>query len=386
MADNNFSFDYDFIVSGAGAAGRSFVYQLLQSSLRDSRILLIDRDVKNKDDRTWSFWEDKPGLFDEIVHHRWQKLWFHSDGFSREMDISPFEYKMILSSDFYRFTDAVFSNCSNVTSLYTEIQQIKNIPDGVRAKTSAGTFTARWCINSTGYPKIDKSSSYYLDQHFRGWFIRSNKAIFDPGQATLMDFRTPQADEFRFHYVLPTSTTEALVELAIFSNCHQNADGYDKIIKAYLEEHWPHLDDYTIVRTEQGNIPMTDHRFRLHEGHIVNLGQVGGDTRASTGYTFLYIHRRVEDIINALLQKNDPRREPSFRKKRHHLYDSAMLNVLQKQTYPGDQLFSRLFQRNPPHRLLRFLNRESSILEELRLGATAPTWVFMRAVAESISR
>jgi len=379
--------EYDYIITGAGLAGLSLVVHMLRSkTLQNRSILILDPDEKKQNDRTWSFWEDKPGLFDEIVHHRWDKLWFHSDGFSREMNIAPFEYKMIFSSDFYRFTDDAFSGRSNVVPLNTEIQQIDNTAEGVAVKTSAGTFTARWCINSTGHPKIDKSSVYYLDQHFRGWFIRSEKAVFDPGKATLMDFRTPQADEFRFHYVLPTSPTEALVELAIFSNCHQDAAGYDQIIKSYLEEHWPQLDNYTIVRTEQGNIPMTDHRFMLHDGHIINLGQVGGDTRASTGYTFLYIHRRIENIIKALTQKNDPRLEPSFSKKRHHLYDSAMLNVLQKQTYPGDRLFSRLFQRNPPRRLLRFLNGETSILEEIRVGATAPTWVFMRAVAESLSR
>jgi lycopene beta-cyclase len=386
MTNRNSQFDYDFIVTGAGAAGRSFVYQLLQSSLRDCRVLLIDREVKDKDDRTWSFWEDTPGLFDEIVHHRWHKLWFHSDNFSREMDISPFEYKMILAADFYRFTDQAFNDSPKVEQLQASVQQIRNLTEGVSVKTSVGDFTAKWCVNSTGRPEIDKNKAYYLDQHFRGWFIQTQHKVFDPQEATLMDFRTPQSGEFRFHYVLPTSETEALVELAIFSNQHLQADGYDRIIKNYLDEYWPQLGNYTIVRAEQGNIPMTDHQFLPHEGHTIHLGQIGGDTRASTGYTFLYIHRRIENIIAALSRNDDPRLEPSFRKKRHQLYDSAMLHVLQKQTYPGDQLFSRLFQHNPPLRLLRFLNGESSILEELRLGATAPTLVFMRAVLESLRR
>jgi lycopene beta-cyclase len=386
MIASHAKFDYDFIVTGAGAAGRSFVYQLLQSPLRASRILLIDREIKDKDDRTWSFWEDTPGLFDEIVHHRWSKLCFHSDSFSREMDIAPFEYKMILAADFYRFTGQAFSASANVQQLNASVQHIQNTPQGVTVTTSAGSFTAAWCINSTGRPKIDKDKVNYLDQHFRGWFIQTERPVFDPHEATLMDFRTPQAGEFRFHYVLPTSETEALVELAIFSNDHLQADGYDRVIKKYLNEHWPHLGNYTIVRTEQGNIPMTDHPFLPHEGHIIHLGQIGGDTRASTGYTFLYIHRRIEKIIAALTRNNDPRLERSFSKKRHNLYDSAMLHVLQHQTYPGDQLFSRLFRLNPPQRLLRFLNGESNILEEIRLGATAPTLVFMRAVAATISR
>lgn len=40
--------EYDYIIAGGGAAGLSLAYQLVQSSLRDRRILIIDRDEKEK--------------------------------------------------------------------------------------------------------------------------------------------------------------------------------------------------------------------------------------------------------------------------------------------------------------------------------------------------
>ncbi|PSR14435.1 MAG: lycopene cyclase [Bacteroidetes bacterium] len=375
---------YDFIVTGAGAAGRSFVYHLLQSPLRDSKILLLDREQKTADDRTWSFWEETPGPFQEIVHHQWPQLQFYADGFARDLDIAPFTYKMILAADYYRFTDQAFAAFPNVHQLTTNINAIQNTPTGVRVATDAGTFTAPWCINSTGHPAIDKSQVNYLDQHFRGWFIQTEQPVFDPQRAVMMDFRTPQEGEFRFLYVLPTSPTEALVEVAIFSNAHLSAAGYDTIISSYLRDHWPHLGPFSVVRTEAGNIPMTDYPFPPHDGQIINVGLVGGDTRAATGYTFIYIHQRMQRIVAALLENGDPRLRTTLQQKRHRLYDSTMLRVLAKDLYPGDQLFRRLFQKNPPARLLRFLNGDSTLTEELPIMASTPVGVFMRAFLQSL--
>lgn len=377
------NYDYDFIVAGAGAAGRSFVYHLLQSPLRDSRVLLLDKEYKTADDRTWSFWEVGEGPFEEIVHHRWPVLWFYNGDFARKMEIAPFSYKMILAADYYRYTNEAFAKAPQVEQQVANIKRIRNTNEGVEVETDGGSISARWCINSTARPEIDKSKVNYLDQHFRGWFIKTKRPVFDPDQAVMMDFRTPQEGEFRFLYVLPTSTTEALVEVAIFSNQHLSGEGYDRIIQNYLKEHWPQLDDYTITRTEEGNIPMTDFEFPLFDKHIINVGMSGGDTRASTGYTFIYIHRRMERIINGLIRQQDPRVGDDFDLRRHRFYDSVMLRVLEKDKYPGALLFQKLFQRNSPQRLLRFLNGESSVLEELSLMSTTPILPFMKAAIKS---
>lgn len=376
-------YDYDFIVAGAGAAGRSFVYHLLQSPLRDSRVLLLDKEYKTADDRTWSFWETGEGPFEEIVHHRWPILWFYNGDFARKMEIAPFSYKMILAADYYRYTNEVFAKAPQVEQQITNIHAIRNTATGVSVETDAGNISARWCINSTARPEIDKSKVNYLDQHFRGWFIKTVRPAFDPDQAVMMDFRTPQEGEFRFLYVLPTSTTEALVEVAIFSNQHLSEADYDHIIQEYLETHWPQLEDYSIDRTEGGNIPMTDFEFPLFDNHIINVGMSGGDTRASTGYTFIYIHRRMERIINGLIKHQDPRVGDDFSIRRHRFYDSVMLHVLEQDKYPGAMLFQKLFQRNSPQRLLRFLNGETSVLEELGLMSTTPIATFTKAAIKS---
>ena len=65
---------YDLIIAGAGLAGLSLAYRLaLDKSYRGS-ILLIDKDNKTKNDRTWSFWSKEKGIFDELIYHSWSSL------------------------------------------------------------------------------------------------------------------------------------------------------------------------------------------------------------------------------------------------------------------------------------------------------------------------
>lgn len=381
------AFDYDFIVTGAGAAGRSFVYQLLQQpAWQNTRILLLDRERKNSDDRTWSFWEDIPGPFEDIVHHQWHQWWFYQGDYERRISMAPFSYKMVRSSDYYRFTDAFFAQFPNVDYQQAEVQDWQQRDGHMLVKTNNGEYTAPWCINSIWRGQIDKAKVNYLDQHFRGWFIETKTPVFDIDVAIPMDFRTPQKGEFRFLYVLPDSPTTALVEVAIFSNTHQTAEGYDNIIRNYLAEHWPQTQGYTIRETEQGNIPMTNYQFATHTGRVVHVGTAGGDTRASSGYTFPYIHRRIGRLIEQLNTTGSPVTRDTWAIQRHRYYDQLMLHVLQHSSYSGDKLFKELFAKNNPQALFRFLNSESSILEELRIMASAPTGVFLRALGKELVR
>ncbi len=370
---------YDFIVLGAGAAGRSFVYQLLQSSLSDRRILLVDREQKQANDRTWCFWETEPGPFEEIVCHRWPNLWFYQGDFATKMDIGPFTYKMVQGEDYYAFTDAAFADHSNVECLYGKVDSVASDESKVVVEVDGQFYEAEWCMNSLPSGQIDKAKVNYLDQHFRGWFIETEEEVFQPDEGVLMDFRTPQEDEFRFLYVLPDTPRTALVEVAIFSNNHLTNKGYDDIIEEYMNVHWPQAAPYRITRTENGNIPMTDHAFPRHDGRLVYLGMAGGDTRASTGYTFLYIHRRVASIIESLEKHGHPLSSDTWRHWRHQQYDRIMLHVLCRQSVPGDELFRRMFEHNPPQRLLRFLNAESLFLEEAALMKSLPVSLFLRS-------
>jgi lycopene beta-cyclase len=67
---------YDFIIAGGGAAGLSLAYHLMRSPLRDRSILIVDKDAKDHNDRTFCFWTDRPSLFDDLVYRSWSQLRF----------------------------------------------------------------------------------------------------------------------------------------------------------------------------------------------------------------------------------------------------------------------------------------------------------------------
>ena len=372
--------DFDYLITGAGAAGRSLAYAMLRApALRDKKILFVDRERRTDNDRTWCFWEADPGPFEAIVHHSWRQLWFYQKEHARKLDITPYEYKMIRSADFYRLTDAAFAECGDrVVWELGSVESLVNTPQGVQLTVNGRTYRGQYAFNSIPFFRIDKSAVNYLDQHFRGWFIETDQPVFDPGEATLMDFRIPQRGDFRFLYVLPWSPTQALIEIAIFSNDHLSRDGYDRILADYLQVHWPQIGNYEIRETEAGVIPMTDHRFPRADRDIIHLGMAGGDTRASTGYTFYNVQQRAAGIVAALENGKHPDTPESTRNKRHRYYDSLMLGVLEKAAYPGDELFAQLFMGCPPARLLRFLNGQTRLGEELSIMAQVPTGLFVR--------
>ena len=367
----------DIIIAGGGASGLSLACSLAESiELKDKKIIIIDKDSKSTNDRTWCFWEKGESYFESIIFHKWQNLRIDGDGEILTRNINPYSYKMLRAQDFYQYAKDKIGNKKNIKWVHADITKIYTENDVAHVVTNEGEFTATWCFSSIPNQKIDKIYNLYLDQHFKGWFIKTMKPTFNSKEAHFMDFRTPQKDETRFLYVLPYNEIEALVEIAIFSRIHLLENQYQSIIEIYLENHWNlKREDYVINQEETGNIPMTDASFKEVEGRTIYIGMAGGDTRSSTGFTFINIQRRVERIVKALEIGGNPGETTRFN--RFHWYDKVLLRVLEEKTYPGEQLFMRLFRRNPIQRMLAFLQGESRILMEIKVMQTAPLKEFI---------
>jgi len=92
---------YDYVIAGAGCAGMSLLMRLISNGLTSGkRILLIDRDKKKKNDRTWCFWEKGEGFFEPVVYRKWSSIGFFSKDYNKQMEIAPYRYKMIRGADF----------------------------------------------------------------------------------------------------------------------------------------------------------------------------------------------------------------------------------------------------------------------------------------------
>jgi lycopene beta-cyclase len=374
---------YDYIVAGAGCAGLSLLMHMIQSgAFAGKKILLVDKEEKIKNDRTWCFWETTPGLFEPIVHQRWKRAWFHGEGFSKPMDLLPYEYKLIRGIDFYAYCFSCIRQQPDIDILFGEVQEIFSNAKETFAVVNGEKMMADYIFNSILFHKpVLKKKEHYLLQHFKGWVIETTQPVFNPGEATLMDFRTGQEQGTTFVYVMPFAPTRALIEYTLFTKSMLQPGGYDEGLKNYIRDVLQ-IGSYNILEEETGVIPMTNHRFPLSDGHIIYIGTAGGQTKASSGYTFRFIQKHSAAIVAELKNGNSPVVQTG--KKRFSFYDSVLLHILSHNTVAGREIFTRLFQKNKPQQVLRFLDNESSLKDELKIISSLPTWPFLKAALKQL--
>ena len=428
---------YDYILVGGGAAGRSLALHLAHSPLAARRMLIIDPQPKTENDRTWCFWAPDPTLYEPIIHRRWNTLNFISDDLALELDISPYEYRVIRGIDFYRFTTEQLTRCG-VEFLQERVDAISEAEGTVTVSAGGREYHADWAFDSrwdavpyhggvggsagSGATSARAASDsgvatgrdalaanvpdpryHYLQQHFLGWVIRTEQPCFDTSRATLFDLRTPQNGIFRFVYTLPFSETEAMCEYTIFSADllppHEYRNALDDYIQTYVGAAQSSADGsaggqsarnrsavdegaairYRIVEEEACVIPMTDEPFPRRGGNrVMRIGTRGGRVKASSGYAFLRIARDSAAIVRSLLETGQPfhGRVPP---RRYNTFDSMLLQILHRNGDLGKRVFTDLFQKNPVQRIFRFLDEEGSLSENLALMATVPWWPFIRA-------
>ncbi len=406
---------YDFILSGGGLAGLSLAYHLINSPLRDRSILIVDKDAKQQNDRTWCFWEEQPTLFDEIAYRVWQRLRFVSDDFTRDYDLAPYRYQMIRGIDFYDFTREKLSKCANVTFVRGNIDRVEDGTDRAQVIVDGRPFSGSWVFDSTlppslrgsvppsiptvkalaastertenwlrtaadtGKPPVRNGRYHHLNQHFRGWEIETDRPCFSPQLPTLFDFRTSQKGHMRFVYTLPFAENRALIEYTLFSASLLSSEEYHDGLRMYIE-HALGIKRYEIKHVEAGIIPMTDHPFPRRLGkRVMSIGTKGGRVKPSTGYAFLRVQRDSAAIVHSLLKHDQPFDIPAQRG-RFGLHDSILLNIMTHHPDDLKPIFTLMFRNNPIQRIFRFLDETTSLNEEVRFIASLPPWRFLQAL------
>ncbi len=352
----------------------------------DKQILVVDKAPKQQNDRTWCFWEKERGLFEPIVHHQWSLLDFFSKEYNATLQIEPYRYKMIRGIDFYQTVQRKAITKSNVHFHYEEVKGIGNENGKAVLTLASEKITADYIFNSILFhePKV-AAHEYMLLQHFKGWVIETPTPIFDPGKAIFMDFRVSQEEGTTFMYVLPITDNKALVEYTLFTEKLLPQEKYEEELVQYLSQYLG-IDTFTIEHEEFGIIPMTNHIFPSVEDKVIYIGIAGGQAKGSSGYAFQFIQKRTAAIVNDL--KNDliPHMGNSFSAKKFRLYDSVLLNVLHHKKLNGDKIFADIFRKNPPQRVLRFLDNETSLWDDLHIMNSVPTGIFLKAAFQELFR
>ncbi len=396
---------WDIILAGAGMSGLTLALECAKRPFfRDKKILLIDRDEKTKNDRTWCFWATDDEPLPPVTFKSWDKCLFFGRQIESVLDIAPYRYHMIRGLDFYGWALSELAKSPNIERIKANITGI-GASAGI-VHTDKGDFSGEWIFNSalTKTAVVPEASALYptppfsvperqtgppegftrMLQHFKGRLIETPLPVFDPALMTFMDYRPEQKGETRFVYVLPFSENRALVEFTVFSTGLCAAGEYDRELDTYIRKYLG-INDFRVEETEFGVIPMTDYPFTTAaEGRVIHIGTAGGFVKASSGYAFKRTQRKLRQLADAWERTGVPDPQVLRSGWRYRFYDSVMLRVLRDNAVSGRDFFSGLFGKLPPQLVFRFLDEDSSISDDIQLLSAPPTWPFFKTALKRI--
>ena len=372
---------YDYAIVGAGAAGLHLALAMLdQSYFDDKRILIFDKDSKDRNDKTWSYWEVGKGRWDNIIQYEWKSALFYKGNHNIEMDLKPYRYKQIRSLDFYRYALDRILVSNNIEFIKEKVDLLNETENNVEIITNKACYTVGHCFDGRICPAFKNHDDGFIRilQHFNGWTISFENPVFDSSNFTMMDFRASIDDNTSFMYVLPVSEKKALVEFTFFTEQAVKRHVYENSIVDYIQRYIS-SEPYEILEKEKGVIPMTDFPFHKYSSlQITKIGTAGSWVRSSTGYSFKNAERNARTIVHNI-ESNRPIEE-GILKKKAMWYDTILLDILKHENNLGPEIFRQLYARNKIGAVLKFLDGETSLLEDVRIIFSLNPLPFLRAV------
>ncbi len=381
--------NYDYIIAGAGASGLSLAWYLLNSPLKERKILIVDADFAINNEKTWCFWHDGNPEFSNLIHKSWSsaKVGIHNNVMSHRLDKYP--YHCIRSGAYRDFILSKIRSHPSFDLTESEIVEIKGDENRPILITPQNHYAADYIFQSCFVPPEFSSSDvkYPLVQSFLGYEIETQASTFDSESFMLMDFDDTYKSGLAFMYVLPWSEHSALVEYTIFDSRIRDKEFFEKKVEVYLSNKYGlKRIDYKISRKEYGEIPMQDLPYvPWYKKRVLNLGRSGGLTKPTTGYTFTRIHEHSKDIVKQLRETGSPAlpHRSSFR---YRAYDLWLLHIMHENPEDAYRIFATLFSKNDVDSIFKFLEEENSLLEDLKIMGSLPYIPFFKAIWKSADR
>ena len=377
---------FNFAIIGAGCSGIHLALAMMEDPFfRDKQIIIIEKESKSENDRTWCFWEPGEGKWDGLIHHSWSRGKFYSEAKPEQLDMAPYRYKMLRSIAFYNYGKQKVREAPNfhwVSDTVSEIRQDES--NAIVAEKS--TYYAHHIFDSRIDPSFYQDDDPYtrILQHFKGWSIQTEEDHFDPDEFVIMDFRLRWKNTTSFSYVLPTSKRTALVEFTLFTPELIKDHEYDKMLDLYIREIIG-LKDYSVMEVEKGIIPMTDYPFHnLHKENITKIGTAGSWVRPSSGYSFKNSEKYAGRIIQNIKSGKPP--ASGIARNRFRLYDRLLLDILNHHNELGTELFGSMFGKSPARRIFKFLDEETNMLEDIKIISSFRSAPFLRALINQLTR
>ena len=378
--------DYDIVISGGGCAGLSLAWHLYRHGPADKRILLIDPETRDRNPRTWCYWNPDAVPFHHLRRHSWKRFTIHTSQKELTCRAGSFPGYHAIDSGTYR--NWIYGDIAGHPRLeirHTHTDSWNETNKQVTVQTGEGDVTAG-ILFQNHHRESDpyRSSRLGIRQHFIGREIETDRELFNPASATFMDFRVDQTRGLAFMYVLPWSERSALFEFTFFTPeiCEDHV--YENGIRTYLDTHYglkePH---YSTIRTERGVIPMTENLYLRGTRRVRPIGVISGAVKPSSGYAFTRIQKQCRYYADQLKYHEIPSYYPPS-PPRFRLYDRIMLRIIKDQPATAVQAFARLFSSVPTSRMLRFLDEETKPKEEVSILNSVPRLKFLNAAGKEL--
>ncbi|WNM25001.1 lycopene cyclase family protein [Demequina capsici] len=394
--------DVDLAIVGGGAAGLSMLAHLGESRWRGT-VALVDDGARPEAGRQWAWWSQGELLIDAHAATSASRARVAGDGWVRTLDLAPYSYKAITGGALLDAARLHGSSLPRLVWIEGSAEQVSVLegdgrerpvgelrvtrPDGSVTLVRAGAVLDSAGVG-VGASRRDPRDGPHLD--FLGWHVRADRDVFDPDVATVMDFRTDQGDGLAFMYVLPTSTRTALVERTVFVIGRRAADLIDhaEALTLYAERILGIAEQEAVV-VEQGAIPLLPPQ-PAGIG-VTPLGAAAGMVKLSTGYAFARIQRHSAAVAQSFAseQRAVPRLTGWRQRLRHRWYgllDRALLGVIEADPAAARRILEALWRRNDGPAILRFLDEQASLLQQVRLFVTLPFWLFIAAPVVRLRR
>jgi lycopene beta-cyclase len=378
------SSDRPIVILGAGLSGLSLAHALCEAGVRQP-IVLVDRRRSWERDRTWCTWQTGPLRFSAAITHRWE-AWRTVAGERSVRGTS--RRSPYVHLDAGRVYDLALARLDAAPTVELRLGEgVRSVEGGAvpRVHTSAGSLEAAVVFDALGanspLERHRAPGATALAQRFLGWEIETDRPVFDPGTATLMDFRPHAGIGVTFMYVLAFSPTRALLE-------HTSIEPFDAAwvdreaaLAAELRSVWG-VGDWQVLRRERGLIPMSTHPFPArHAPGVHTLGSAAGAIRPSSGYAYSRIQRQVDRVAAALAAGRPlPARVAH---PRHALLDRVFLHALRASHRPAELFLAAASVDGDI--FARFMTDASSPAEEAQIIAALPVLEMTRAALGSAS-
>jgi lycopene beta-cyclase len=383
----------DVVVIGGGCSGLATAVHL--AALPGERSVVVLEGRTSSDPRSWCSWDDGSDPLPEARSASWDRWSVRTDSGTSVGTDPDHPYVLVRGSDRRAAAERRLRATGAVTVVDgTPASAITADADGRIVRTRSGSVRAGAVLDARGPRCPDRvpEGRVLLHQRFVGQWIVTPRPVFDPSTAILMDFTGQEpGGPVRFIYVLPVSSTEALLESTAFTPDPADPLDHRAEIADYLQRRWDLAPGtWRTTDEESGCIPMTDippvqltgrHDDRWHPEGTDRVETVIGTTRPSSGYGFARSNRHSRAIARHLVTGTPV---PELRDRpRTRFLDAVFLRFLRDRPECAAEAFRRLLALPGPL-VVRFMGERSTVADDLRIILALQKGPFLAALAETL--